>query len=178
MILTLADAQKIDPKITQSDLDAFETTIRELTNNKFQKVNVRGRDLALTGKTITMIEGSSIGMRVGDTIEISDSTYNDGLYTISAMTISMITVTADLEFIDEIARDGIVTLIHYPADIVKGVKDLIDYGVHMGDKTGIKSETISRMSVTYYDVSATDNAEGYPSAKLDFVRKYVKMRWA
>lgn len=47
----------------------------------------------------------------------------------------------------------------------------------MAGKIGIKSETISRMSTTYYDMTATENTDGYPSALLSFLKKYEKMRW-
>lgn len=177
MILKLQDAQAIDPNITQSDLDAFETSIRALTHNNFQNFNARASYLSLTDKTITASIGSTLGMRVGDTVEINDTKYNDGLYVIASLTGTTITIDGSLDFITEIAKEGIVTLVKYPADIVKGVKNLIEYDVKMADKIGVKSETISRMSVTYYDVNATDNAEGYPKALLDFVRKYEKMRW-
>lgn len=177
MILKLTDAHVIDPNITQDDLDAFETAIRELTNNNFQKINVRASDLTLGNTTIEVVEGTTTGMRVGDTIEINETMYNDGLYVIATVSPTTITIEGTITFIAETARDGIVTLIHYPADIVKGVKKLIEYSLQMADKVGIKSETISRMSVTYYDVNATDNAEGYPKALLDFIKKYEKMRW-
>lgn len=181
MILKLTEAQAIDPAIKQGDLDAFETSIRELTHNKFQKVNVRASNLTIENYTIELGEGTTLGMRVGDTIEINDTLYNDGLYVIKTLGATTITidevVAGSKQFISETAKDAIVTLVHYPADIVKGVKSLIEYDLKMADKVGIKSETISRMSVTYYDVNATDNAEGYPKALLDFIRKYEKMRW-
>ena len=41
MILSLGDAREIDIDITQDDLDAFETSVRELTNNNFQNTFVR-----------------------------------------------------------------------------------------------------------------------------------------
>lgn len=177
MILTLAAAQAIDPNITQSDLDAFEQAIRALTNNKFQQINVRASDLSLSGKVITINDGSTMGLRIGDTVEVNYTMYNDGLYVVSALTETTVTVTSTQDFIEELAVNAIVTLIKYPADVIKGVEKLIEYDVKMSDKIGIKSETIARMSVTYYDVNATENAEGYPAALLSFLRKYKKMRW-
>jgi hypothetical protein len=177
MILKLTDAQAIDPNITQGDLDAFEIAVRKITNNNFQNIQARGSRLILSGQLITIEIGTTKGIRVGDTIEINDTMYNDGLYVVASMQEKSITVEGPRSFIDEVAKIGIVTLVNYPADIIKGVKQLIEYDLKMRDKIGIKSETIARMSVTYYDMTATENAEGYPIALLSFLKKYKKMRW-
>lgn len=177
MILTIPDAQAINTNITQSDLDAFEQAVRALTHNNFQDFNVRGYELTLTGYTITMARGSTTGLRVGDTVEINDTKYNNGLHVVKTLTLTGIEVESTTPFIDETCKEGIVTKVAYPADIIKGVKKLIEYDVKMGGKAGIKSETISRMSVTYYDVNSTENVDGYPAALLSFLKKYKKMRW-
>lgn len=177
MILKLIEAQAINANITQSDLNAFEQAVRALTHNNFQDFNVRGYELTLTGYTITMARGSTIGLRVGDTVEINDTKYNNGLYVVKTLTLTGIVVEETTPFIDETCEEGIVTKVAYPADIIKGVKKLIEYDVKMGGKAGIKSETISRMSVTYYDVNANENVDGYPAALLSFLKKYKKMRW-
>ena len=187
MILKLIEAQAINVNITQSDLNAFEQSVRALTHNNFQDFNVRGYELTLTGYTITMARGSTKGLRVGDTIEVNDTKYNNGLYVVKTLTptgieveettISFIKNEVHEPFIDETCEEGIVTKVAYPADIITGVKKLIEYDVKMGGKAGIKSETISRMSVTYYDVNSTENVDGYPAALLSFLKKYKKMRW-
>lgn len=177
MILTLSEAQAINPDVTQADLDGFEAAVRHLTNNNFQKAQVRAGNLTLSGHTITIGNGETTGIRVGDTVEINDTKYNDGLYVVGSLTTKTITVTQTLPFISEVPSFGIVTLVVYPADVVKGVKQLIEYDLKMADKLGIKSETIARMSVTYYDVNASDNAEGYPGALLSFLKKHKRMRW-
>lgn len=177
MILKLIEAQAINANITQSDLNAFEQAVRALTHNNFQDFNVRGYELTLTGSTITMARGSTTGLRVGDTVEINDTKYNNGLYVVKTLTLTGIEVEETTPFIDETCEEGIVTKVAYPADIIKGVKKLIEYDVKMGGKAGIKSETISRMSVTYYDVNSTENVDGYPAALLSFLKKYKKMRW-
>ena len=70
-----------------------------------------------------------------------------------------------------------LTKVEYPTDIKRGIKKLIEYDKTMTGKIGIKSESIARMSVTYYDVNSTENTDGYPSSLLSFLRKYEKMRW-
>ena len=72
---------------------------------------------------------------------------------------------------------AMVTKVEYPADIKRGIKKLIEYDKAMAGKVGIKSETIARMSITYYDVNTAENTDGYPSSLLSFLKKYEKMRW-
>lgn len=177
MIIKLSDAQAIDLAIKQEHLDAFEQAVRALTNNNFQDTNVRARSLQFAAKTISIQNGHTTGLRIGDTVEINDSLYNNGLYTIGALTNSTITVDSTRDFIAETAPNAIVTRVNYPADVLTGVQKLIQYDKSMAHKAGIKSETISRMSVTYYDVNAAENTDGYPAALLSFLKKYRKMRW-
>lgn len=176
MIISLADAIKIDPSVTQEDLDAYEQTVRQLTNNNFQNVKVRYFGFSVEeGNTLEM--GTAVeGLKVGDTLQLSNSAYNDGLYSIKAIDGEKITLEQTGLFNGDFAK-AFITKIEYPADIRLGVAELIKWNKEMGTKMGIKSETISRMSVTYYDVNANDNAEGFPAAKLSFLRKYEKMRW-
>ena len=176
MIISLEQAQAINPAITIEDLYAYEQAIRALTHNNFQDPNVRGQALTLHDHTIQIDRGYTTGLKIGDTVEINYTRFNDGIYTIKALTPDTIEVNEGV-FFNEISRDAIVTKISYPADIAKGVKKLISYDLNMGNKVGIKSEAIARMSVTYYDVNNTENVEGYPAALLSFIKKYRKMRW-
>lgn len=175
MIITLEDAQKIDLNIEQDDLDAFEQAVRMLTNNNFQVKQIRHKITSINNKTIA-IDSNIEGVRVGDTLEINYTKYNDGLYVIDSFSNNEITV--DTELYTETPKQAILTLVRYPSDISRGIKKLIEYDKKMAGKIGVKSETISRMSTTYYDVNASDNTDGYPSALLSFLDKYKKMRWS
>lgn len=177
MILTLQEAQQLDSSIAQSTLDAYEAAIRQLTNNNFQLFEVRGTGLTIDGATVT-IEDDDLteAARTGDTIEINGAGVNDGLYTIVTVGTGTITLDREPRVADEF-EDAIATLVAYPADVKEGVRKLIAYDKKMASKTGIKSETISRMSVTYYDATANESVGGYPANLMDFVRKYAKMRW-
>ena len=42
-------------------------------------------------------------------------------------------------------------------------------------KTGIKSETLSRHSVTYFDQDANNQVMGYPVTLLGFLKPYIKV---
>lgn len=176
MIITLQEATELDSTITQDDLDAFETSVRELTNNNFQNKYVRFNNISFVGTSTILVKEVIRGLRVGDTIEVNYSHYNDGLYTVASIDGRQITVVGEPFFEADSGR-AMVTKVEYPADIKRGIKKLIEYDKKMANKIGIKSETISRMSTTYYDVNANDNTEGFPSSLLSFLKKYEKMRW-
>lgn len=176
MIISLEEAKKIDPTISESALDGIETMVRKLTNNNFQLRNFRVGFLELYGSTITCQNGRMDIFFKGDTIEINGSMYNDGLYTIVSSSESGIEV--DSTFIPESNSNAIATKVSYPADIVEGIKKLISYDLKMANKIGVKSESISRWSVTYYDVTSSESIEGYPTTLLGFLKKYRKLRWS
>ncbi|APD22011.1 hypothetical protein IPP16_00043 [Streptococcus phage IPP16] len=176
MIISLDEALKLDATATQETCDGLETMVRKLTNNNFQLTKFRILDLKLSENTIKSSNGRMDVFRPGDTIEINGTDYNDGLYVVESVSDGVITVYGD--FIAEINSGAIATKINYPADVLAGVKKLIAYDVKMRDKVGIKSETVARWSVTYYDVTAAESSEGYPVSLLGFLNKYKKLRWS
>ncbi|WP_170240123.1 hypothetical protein [Streptococcus suis] len=176
MIIDLDDALELDPSITQETCDGLETMVRNLTNNNFQLIKFRIRGLRLSGSTIKASSGRVDIFRPGDTIEINGTDYNDGLYVVESVSDDAITVRGD--FITETHSGAIATKVSYPADVLVGVKKLIAYDTKMRDKAGIKSETVARWSVTYYDVTAAESSEGYPVSLLGFLDKYRKLRWS
>ena len=176
MIISLDEALKLDPDATQETCDGLETMVRKLTNNNFQLIKFRIRGLRLSGSTIKANSGRLDIFKPGDTIEINGTDYNDGLYVVESVSDNAITVRGD--FIAETNSGAIATKVSYPADVLTGVKKLIAYDAKMRDKAGIKSETVARWSVTYYDVTATESSEGYPVSLLGFLDKYRKLRWS
>lgn len=175
MILSLEEAQKIDSNIEQDDLDAFEQAVRMLTNNNFQMKQVR-YPIKWIGNQSIMLDSDVQGMKEGDTIELNYTQFNDGVYEV--LSIDEGVISLDAEFYRETPKQAILTLVKYPADIKRGIKKLIEYDKKMSGKIGVKSETISRMSKTYFDVNASENTDGYPKALLSFLDKYKKMRWS
>ena len=176
MIINLEEALNLDVAATQETCDGLETMVRKLTNNNFQLIKFRIRGLQLLGNTIKASHGRVDIFRTGDTIEINGTDYNDGLYVVESVSDGVITVRGD--FIAETNSGAIATKISYPADVLAGVKKLIAYDAKMRDKTGIKSETVARWSVTYYDVTVAESSEGYPVSLLGFLDKYRKLRWS
>lgn len=176
MIISLEEALELDAAATQESCDGLETMVRKLTNNNFQLIKFRIRGLQLSESTIKVSHGRVDIFRPGDTIEINGTDYNDGLYVVESVSDDAITVHGD--FIAETNSGAIATKVSYPADVLAGVKKLIAYDAKMRDKAGIKSETVARWSVTYYDVTAAESSEGYPVSLLGFLDKYRKLRWS
>lgn len=172
MIITVTDLKKqidcgnaTDEQITVK-LQAIEAVIRKYTNNNFQQRGVR-----FTGHSSDMrVYGVPQFFRVGDTVQISGSDVNDGLYQITDVTEEFIQVDNFLQTTEY----NLVTKINYPADVKQCAVDLYDWKQNMGRKVGIKSETLSRHSVTYED-SAT-LFMGYPVGILNGLNLYKKAR--
>ena len=176
MIINLEEALKLDADATQETCNGLETMVRKVTNNNFQLIKFRIRGLRLSGNTFKANSGRVDIFQPGDTIEINGTDYNDGLYVVESVSDDTITIHGN--FIAETNSGAIATKVSYPADVLTGIKKLIAYDAKMRDKAGIKSETVARWSVTYYDVTATESSEGYPVSLLGFLDKYRKLRWS
>lgn len=182
MIITLEEARAIDKTVQQEDIDAFEIMFRAHTNNNFQNISIRYEDVDFLSDNVIGLRATSKGLKPGDTVQINYSGYNDGLYTIKEINSNEYNSSSVLVFNEESfaeidLKGAMLTKVEYPADIKAGIKKILRYDEKMKDKTGVKSESYARMSVTYHDVNAEQNIEGYPSNLLAFLSKYEKMRW-
>ena len=65
----------------------------------------------------------------------------------------------------------------YPADIKMGVVNMLKWELENRDKVGIASETISRHSVTYFDMNGDNSTMGFPKALLGFLKPYMRARF-
>lgn len=173
MIISVEQAKELvdlngwtDKKI-QMKLDAIESVIRAYTHNNFQNRSLRAECSVIAPK----LYGSVPGLKVGDTVEINDSCFSDGLYVVEAIEEKMITV--DKQLLDE--SHALVTKVEYPADVVNFLVELLEWSVNYGGKVGVKSETLSRHSVTYED-SAT-LFMGYPIGILNGLKLHMKARF-
>lgn len=172
MIIAVADIKKqidcgtaTDDQIAEK-LRAIESVIRAYTNNNFQLRTVR-----FIGDSANMkVYCAPQFFKVGDTVEISASGVNDGLYQVTEITAEYLQVDQFLHTVPS----NIVTKVQYPADVVQCAIDMYRWKQTMGEKVGIKSETLSRHSVTYED-SAT-LFMGYPVGILNGLRLYKKAR--
>lgn len=174
MILSVEKAKSLidfpgwtDEKI-KLKLEAVEQTIRAYTNNNFQNRGIRIQACIRAG---VFMSEALIPFSVGDTVQVSESRYNNGLFTVSMETDDT-TFTVSEETRDE--DDVLVTKVEYPADVVNCCVELMEWAVNFAGKVGIKSETLSRHSVTYEDSSTM--FMGYPASLLGCLKPYRKAR--
>lgn len=155
--------------ILKERLEAIELLVRRYTNNNFQNRNIR--------YTVNIVGGCivcpSAYLKTGDTIQISDSTYNAGLVTIQSASDDMLLFEEDLY--DE--NNVLITKVEYPPDVQMGVVKMIQWDLTNGKKVGIQSETISRHSVTYFNMDGENQTAGYPKSLCGFMKQYIKARF-
>lgn len=176
MIISVEKAKELvsfpgwtDEKIRMKLL-AVEQTIRAYTNNNFLD---RGFRIQACIRAGVFMSESLIPFDNGDTIQTIDSRLNKGLFTVSA-------VTDDTTFmVDEETRDEddvTVTKVVYPADVIACAVNLLEWEVNNRGKVGIQSETLSRHSVTYFNMDGANNVMGYPASLLGCLKAYRKVR--
>jgi hypothetical protein len=155
----------------QVKLDAIETLIRKYTNNNFQNRHIR-----FTARTNgNRIKGVSSYIKVGDTLQISESDVNDGLYVVTEVNKlnGFTRVNKELFAVEH----NLVTKIEYPVDVQQGVIKLLQWDLESVNRVGVKSETISRHSVTYFDQDKNNQVMGFPVSLLGFLEMYKKARF-
>ena len=65
----------------------------------------------------------------------------------------------------------------YPMDVKMGVVNMLKWDLENSGKVGIQSETISRHSVTYFNMDGDNSTMGYPKSLLGFLKPYMKARF-
>lgn len=174
MIISVEEAKKhitttVDDSVLEAKLQALELLIRKYTNNNFQKRAFR---------TIGTFEGGKLYcdtgqfFKEGDTIHVTESNFNEGLYVISEIADDVITIEGSMD-----ETDVLVTKVEYPIDVKMGVVTMLKWDLDNRDKIGIQSETISRHSVTYFNMDGDNSLMGYPKSLLGFLKPYVKARF-
>lgn len=155
--------------VLEAKLQALELSIRGYTNNNFQQRNIRTVCPVMAQKLYTPYPH----FQVGDTVQISQSIFNDGVYTIKGIVDDMIEL--DKGLLDE--NQVLVTKVEYPKDVVMGVVNMLKWDLENRKKVGIQSETISRHSVTYFNMDGDNSTMGYPKSLLGFLKPYKKARF-
>lgn len=174
MIIALDIYKQLVPNDQQNDqvlemkLQALELMVRKYTNNNFQNRDVRFE----CASNIQILDIQTPFLKVGDTVQISQSLYNDGLYVVNDTSNG---ITLDKPLFDE--GKMLVTKIEYPSDVVMGVVELMKWEMNNRSKVGIASETISRHSVTYFNMDGDNSIMGYPKSLMGFLRPYIKARF-
>ena len=65
----------------------------------------------------------------------------------------------------------------WPMDIKIGVVNLLKWELNNRDKAGVASESISRHSVTYFNMSEGNSIMGFPATLVDFLKPYKRARF-
>lgn len=177
MIMTVAELRQFvttdeEDQALEARLQALELLIRAYTNNNFQQ---RGFRVEADIRGGVFMSESLIPFAVGDTVMISQSDLQSDCLCIVKE------ITDDTTFtVNESCADDdciLVTKVVYPADVKLGVANMLKWQLDNGDKAGVASETISRHSVTYFDMTGDNSAVGFPKALTGFLRPYMKARF-
>ena len=168
-LLKLPEFQNTNEGVVKQRLDRLENLIRAYTNNNFQNRAIRFEATSLDDRLF----GGCPYIKIGDTIEITKSQVNDGLYVVTELDTNIVRVDRSMFQ----TTYNLVTKVQYPADVVQGVINLMKWEQTNRDKVGIKSETLSRYSVAYYDQDANNQVMGYPVSLMGFLKPYMKARF-
>lgn len=177
MIMTVAELRQFvttdeEDQALEARLQALELLIRAYTNNNFQKRAFRAVAVAMADDNQLLLKDAN-PFKTGDTLQITESELNAGLVTVSTSSNDVITVKESLY--DE--SGVVITKVVYPADVKLGVANMLKWQLENGDKVGVASETISRHSVTYFNMDGDNSTMGFPKAVLGFLRPYMKARF-
>lgn len=175
MILTAQELRRYvttdeDDQALEAKLSALELLVRGYTNNNFQMRAFRKLADTAKGRFITIIPHT---FKAGDTVQVSGSDFNNGIYEVVEAEEHVFTVNADTT--DE--EDVLVTKVVYPMDVKMGVVDLMKWELNRREKVGVAAETISRHSVTYESMTDDNSIMGYPKALMGFLKPYMKARF-
>jgi len=149
-------------------LQALELSIRKYTNNNFQRRGIRSYATFEGG----FLYCDTSKLKNGDTVQVTESVLNEGLLVVQGMNEDGFPVEGSL---DEF--EVLVTKVEYPADVKQGVVNLIKWELKNRPKVGIQSESLSRKSVTYFNMDGDNSLLGYPKSLLGFLRHYKKARF-
>ena len=149
-------------------LSALELTIRNYTNNNFQK---RGFRVTADIRGGVFVSESLIPFKVGDTIMVSEAALQSDCLAV-VTEVDELAFQTDADWADENAV--LVTKVEYPLDVKLGAVNILKWQLRneaaaAGDtsKKDIQSETLSRYSVTYAaDSTETDLAADFGVPKL------------
>lgn len=177
MIMTVAEIRQFveteeSDQVLEAKLQALELLIRAYTNNNFQ---VRAfRAVAVSMPEHQLLCNGKVPFVIGDTLQITESDFMpDCLVTVNDVSDGTIMVNENLY-----EESGVViTKVKYPQDVKMGVANLLKWELDNRDKVGIASETISRHSVTYFNMDAGNTVMGYPASLLGFLKPYKKARF-
>lgn len=168
-LLALPEFLGQSEQLLSDKLLAMEDLIRSYTNNNFQNRSIRFEGASVFDR----VYGFSPFLCVGDTVQITQSQVNDGLYVVEEITDEYTRLDRNVFAVSY----NLVTKVEYPPLIKSGVIDMLKWEINNRDKVGIESETISRHSVKYFNMDGDNAVMGYPRSLLGFLKPYMKARF-
>ena len=178
MIMTVAELRKFiatdeEDAILESKLQALELLIRAYTNNNFQKRAFRAVAVAMSDRHMLLTTASNL-FKPGDTLQITESELMPGEL-VTVATVSNMEIVVKENLYDE--SGVVITKVVYPMDVKMGVVNLMKWELDNREKVGVASESISRHSVTYFNMDGDNSIMGYPKSLLGFLKPYMKARF-
>ena len=177
MIMTVTELRQFidtdeEDQVLEAKLQALELLIRAYTNNNFQIRAFRAVAVAMADHDLLC--NGTIPFKSGDTLHITESSLMpDALVTVETVAGNIVTVKEDLY--DE--SGVIITKVKYPQDVKMGVVNLLKWELENREKVGVQSESISRHSVTYFNMDGDNSIMGYPKSLVGFLKPYMKARF-
>ena len=151
--------------LVQAKLDGLESLIRLYTNNNFQNRNIRIECPSNDNYLIA----SPTYLKVGDTVQITNSKINDGLYVIKEISDNKIKLDKDLYNSDY----NMVTKVEYPSAVISTLVNILSWDEKYGSKMGIQSESIGRHSVSYFSQNDQNSLGGYPIHLFNPLKQFM-----
>lgn len=154
----------------------LNSVLREINNYFFEyTLGVKDfsytKDVTFTGTDTLTASDFSDTFIVGEYILIEDSRVNNGVYLITAIDGTTITIdtTLDLTITTEPEREVTLTKCFIPGELLALVEDIKTYDTNI--TTGLTSESQGNRSVSYGDSS------GWKKAFTSDLSIYKRLRW-
>ena len=159
----------INEELLKRKLSAIENAIVSYTQNQFTNRYVNEL-VYMKDNKLMYAEEKTHYLTLGDTIRISEPK--------NIVNIFNITNIDDEGFVVDgyIYYEGLLNArkVEYPIDIVEGAINILKWDIFERDKhEGITSESISRHSVSYETLNASNTINGYPSRLFGFCTPYT-----
>lgn len=173
MLITAEEVKKIDKfknyaiEDIERKLKKIEYAIRSHTHNQFLSKSIRFNS-SIENNVILF---NTQYIKKNDTILIKNEFCKD-IFTISEIVENGLKIKEDIIN----SKNNLIVKVIYPFDIIEGALDVLEWDFKMRNKVGIKSETISRHSITYYDNDSNNTVNGYPVSLFGFLKPYRKAR--
>jgi hypothetical protein len=146
-----------------------------MTNNWFvvSGISETSLDCDFTTSTLTVsgIDWSAEGFATGDEILVDGSYRNDGWYTISAVSSSVLTIVSTASFVSEVSGASVtVALVRWDTSIQPIVANMLKYDVDIRPKNqGLSSISLGNWSESY----TQQGYYGYPQDIISGLLNYT-----